>query len=126
MALWAGRNGRSGRSGFPLAEDHMRVWRPQTGETLARGPVVTWASRSKGRQLSSRFFASLARVGLHGLDVARIAVHPGDTTVPELISSIRRPIPALPRVAVRPAMANCCKTERQPHRVFSHGYNPMA
>jgi hypothetical protein len=76
--------------GFPLAEDHMRVWRPQTGETLARGPVVTWASRSKGRQLSSRFFASLARVGLHGLDVARIAVHPGDTTVPELISSIRK------------------------------------
>lgn len=76
-------------SGFPLAEDHMRVWRPQTGETLARGPVVTWASRSKGRQLSSRFFANLARVGLHGLDVARIAVHPGDTTVPELISSIR-------------------------------------
>lgn len=67
----------------------MRVWRPETGETLARGPVVTWASRTKGRQLSSRFFAGLARVGLHGLDVARIAVHPGDTTVPALISSIR-------------------------------------
>ena len=76
-------------SGFSLAEDHMRVWNPQTGRTLARGPVVTWASRTKGRQLSSRFFASLARVGLHGLDVARIAVHPGDTTVPALLSSIR-------------------------------------
>lgn len=76
-------------SGFALAEDHMRVWRPDTGATLARGPVVTWASRSRGRQLSSRFFASLARVGLHGLDVARIAVHPGDTTVPALIESIR-------------------------------------
>ena len=76
-------------SGFPLAEDHMRVWRPATGEVLARGPVVTWASRSKGRQASSRFFAGLARVGLHGLDVARIAVHPGDTTVPALLASIR-------------------------------------
>jgi len=76
------------QAGFALAEDHMRVWRPDTGETLARGPVVTWASRSRGRQLSSRFFASLARVGLHGLDVARIAVHPGDTTVPALLTSI--------------------------------------
>jgi len=77
------------QAGFVLAEDHMRVWRPDTGETLARGPVVTWASRTKGRQLSSRFFASLARVGLHGLDVARIAVHPGDTTVPALLTSIQ-------------------------------------
>jgi predicted deacetylase len=77
------------QSGFPLAEDHMRVWRPESGETLARGPVVTWASRSKSRQYSSRFFAQLARVGLHGLDVARIAVHPGDTTVPALLASIR-------------------------------------
>jgi predicted deacetylase len=76
-------------AGFPLAEDHMRVWRPATGEVLARGPVVTWASRTKGRQLSSRFFAGLARHGLHGLDVARIAVHPGDTTVPALLDSIR-------------------------------------
>lgn len=77
------------QSGFALAEDHMHVWRPATGETLARGPVVTWASRSRGRQLSSRFFAGLARVGLHGLDVARVAVHPGDVTVPELLASIR-------------------------------------
>lgn len=77
------------QAGFALAEDHMRVWRPDTGETLARGPVVTWASRTRGRQLSSRFFAGLARVGLHGLDVARIAVHPGDTTVPALLDSIR-------------------------------------
>jgi predicted deacetylase len=76
-------------AGFPLAEDHMRVWRPATGEILARGPVVTWASRTKGRQLSSRFFAGLARHALHGLDVARIAVHPGDTTVPALLDSIR-------------------------------------
>jgi hypothetical protein len=76
------------QAGFALVEDHMRVWRP-AGRMLARGPVVTWASRSRGRQLSSRFFAGLARVGLHGLDVARVAVHPGDVTVPELLASIR-------------------------------------
>lgn len=75
-------------SGFALAEDHMRVWRPATGEVLAKGPVITWASRSVPRQLSSRFFASLARRALHPQRVMRIAVHPGDTTVPALLESI--------------------------------------
>ena len=76
-------------SGFALAEDHFRVWRPEDGAILARGPVVTWASRSKGRQRSSLFFARLARFGLQGIDVARVATHPGDTTVPALLASIR-------------------------------------
>ena len=74
--------------GFALAEDHLRVWQPATGHILARGPVLTWASRSRSRQLSSRGFAALARHGLRSLKVARLAVHPGDTTVPALISSI--------------------------------------
>ena len=78
------------RSGFPLAEDHLKVWDPRSGAVLARGPVVTWASRSVGRQLSSLGVAALARTALHGLQVARIAVHPGDTTVPALMDSIRR------------------------------------
>jgi predicted deacetylase len=77
-------------SGFPLAEDHLKVWDPRSGEVLARGPVVTWASRSRGRQLSSLGVAALARVAFHGLSVARVAVHPGDTTVPSLLDSIRR------------------------------------
>lgn len=76
------------KSGFALAEDHFRVWQPASGEVLARGPVITWASRSTGRQLSSRFFAGLARRTLHLQDVVRVAVHPGDTTVPALIDSI--------------------------------------
>ncbi|WP_338465635.1 polysaccharide deacetylase family protein [Novosphingobium sp. ZN18A2] len=78
------------QSGFALAEDHMKVWRPGSGEVLAKGPVITWASRSKPRQASSLFFASLARKALHPLDVVRIAVHPGDTTVPALMRSIER------------------------------------
>ena len=76
------------KSGFALAEDHFRVWQPATGQVLAKGPVITWASRSKGRQLSSRFFAGLARHALHLQDVVRVAVHPGDTTVPALVDSI--------------------------------------
>lgn len=79
-------------SGFRLAEDHMRVWNPQNGKILARGPVITWASRSVPRQISSIAFAALARHALQGLATVRIAVHPGDTRVPALIASIRRTV----------------------------------
>jgi hypothetical protein len=75
-------------SGFALAEDHFRVWQPASGKVLATGPVVTWASRSRGRQLSSLTFAALARTALRPLRVARLAVHPGDTGVPALLRSI--------------------------------------
>jgi len=75
-------------SGFALAEDHMRVWRADSGQTLAKGPVITWASRSKGRIASSLLFAGLARHALGVLNTVRIAVHPGDTTVPQLLESI--------------------------------------
>jgi len=77
-----------GDNGFALAEDHMKVWQPATSKVLAKGPVITWASRSRPRQLSSLFFAGLARAALHPQKVMRIAVHPGDTTVPALIDSI--------------------------------------
>ena len=75
-------------SGFALAEDHMKVWQPATGQVLARGPVITWASRSRNRQRSSLAFAALARHTLGLLDTVRLAVHPGDTTVPALMRSI--------------------------------------
>ena len=73
---------------FALAEDHMRVWNPVSGAVLARGPVITWASRSKGRIASSLAFAALARVALQPLRTVRIAVHPGDAHVPSLLRSI--------------------------------------
>jgi len=85
-----GARGALARSGFALAEDHMRVWRPASGAVLARGPVVTWASRSRPRQLSSRVVATTARALFHALPVVRVAVHPGDTGVPALMGSIRR------------------------------------
>jgi predicted deacetylase len=75
-------------SEFALAEDHMRVWRPQSGQTLARGPVITWASRSPMRTAFSLAFAALARTALQPLDVVRLAVHPGDTNKAAILSSI--------------------------------------
>ncbi|MBU6206674.1 MAG: polysaccharide deacetylase family protein, partial [Alphaproteobacteria bacterium] len=74
---------------FALAEDHLCVWEPVSARTLARGPVITWASRSRWRTASSLFFAGLARQALQPLDVVRIAVHPGDTSKPEIMESIR-------------------------------------
>ncbi len=88
-------------SQFALAEDHMRVWQPSSGQVLAKGPVITWASRSKPRQLSSRFFAGLARHALHPQQVVRVAVHPGDVTVPALLGSITATFSAF--AARRPA-----------------------
>jgi hypothetical protein len=80
---------------FAMAEDHMKVWRPTDGKVLARGPVITWASRSRPRITSSLFFAGLARYGLQPLPTVRVAVHPGDTSVPALLDSIDRTIATL-------------------------------
>jgi len=73
---------------FLLAEDHMRVWNPSSGGVLLRGPVITWASRSRGRIMSSLAFAGLARRALQPLHAVRVAVHPGDPHVPVLLRSI--------------------------------------
>lgn len=83
--------------GFALAEDHMRVWRPDDGRVLARGPVVTWASRSRARIVSSLAFAALARTALRPLETLRIGVHPGDTRVPALLDSIEASLAAATR-----------------------------
>lgn len=74
--------------GFRLAEDHLRVWRPATDAVVARGPVVTWATRTRARRASSLGVAALAR-RLHPLvRTLRIAVHPGDAHSPEVRKSI--------------------------------------
>jgi predicted deacetylase len=77
-------------SSFDIAEDHMKVWIPQTGKVVARGPVVTWASRSTARTASSLAFAALARQVLHPLRTVRVAVHPGDVTKDSILSSIEK------------------------------------
>ncbi len=75
-------------AGFALAEDHLKVWQPVSGRVVARGPVITWASRSRSRIRSSLMVAAAARALPHALPTARIAVHPGDVTVPALLDSI--------------------------------------
>jgi len=71
---------------LPLAEDHFRVWSPATGRQLSRGPVITWASRTKLRLTSSLIAAaSLRRVPMN---VMRIGVHPPDVRHPRLVQSI--------------------------------------
>jgi uncharacterized protein len=70
----------------PVAEDHFRVWSPATGRQLARGPVITWASRSPARLASSLAAAALLRRA--PLDVLRMGVHPPDVRHPALMRSI--------------------------------------
>ena len=55
---------------------------------LARGPVVTWASRTRLRTLSSLAFASFAQIALQPVATVRLAVHPGDVHKPSLLRSI--------------------------------------
>ncbi len=84
-------------AGFALAEDHFRVWRPGDGAVLARGPVITWASRSRGRRASSLAVAAAARAFLGSQRVVRVAVHPGDTAEPAILASITATLARLGR-----------------------------
>jgi predicted deacetylase len=76
-------------SGLRVAEDHWRVWSPANGRILARGPVITWASRTRGRLVSSLAAAAILR-RLAPQRALRIAVHPRDCGSPALLASIRR------------------------------------
>jgi predicted deacetylase len=79
-----------GECGFTMAEDHMRVWNPASGRRMVQGPVISWASRSRTRIASSLLFAMVAPVLLARQHLVRIALHPGDAAVPELVNSIER------------------------------------
>lgn len=69
-----------------LAEDHMRVWSPASGATLARGPAITWASRSRARLLSSLLAAATLRRSPQR--VLRVGVHPPDCRHDAIVRSI--------------------------------------
>jgi predicted deacetylase len=71
---------------IPIAEDHLRVWSPASGQQLASGPVITWASRTRMRLLSS--LAAAAALRHAPLNVLRIGVHPPDIRHPSLVRSI--------------------------------------
>jgi predicted deacetylase len=71
---------------MPIAEDHLHVWSPQSGRTLATGPVITWASRSRLRLASSLLAAAMLRRA--PIRVLRIGVHPPDARNSSLVKSI--------------------------------------
>ncbi|WP_037552116.1 DUF2334 domain-containing protein [Sphingomonas sp. URHD0057] len=73
---------------MPMAEDHWRVWSPATDAKLARGPVITWASRTTLRLASS--LAAAATLGRSPQKVLRIAVHPPDSRHPAVVRSIKQ------------------------------------
>lgn len=73
--------------GIAIAEDHWRVWQPVTGRVLAKSPVITWATRTRTRMISSLAVAGLARV-VPLPRIVRIGVHPGDVRVPATRASI--------------------------------------
>ncbi len=72
---------------IPIAENHLRVWSPTTGATLARGPVITWAGRSRSRLASS--IAAAAALRRLPMTVLRIGVHPPDLRHQPLVRSIQ-------------------------------------
>lgn len=79
----------------PLAEDHFRVWSPAAGSSLAKGPVITWASRTRFRLASSLTAAAALR--RLPLNVLRIGVHPPDVRHRSLVKSIDKTL----RIAAR-------------------------
>ena len=85
-----------GEAGFELAEDHMSVWSPvQDSKRLARGPVMTWASRSASRRAMSLAATPLLHRTMRYSDTARIGVHPGDTGYASLLASIQKTLSML-------------------------------
>jgi uncharacterized protein len=85
-----GANQAIAELGFALAEDHFKVWQPETQKIVARGPVITYASRSPSRLLSSLLWSRIAGAVLKPTQTVRIGVHPHDWDAHELVKEIRR------------------------------------
>ncbi|MDA5194196.1 polysaccharide deacetylase family protein [Govanella unica] len=78
-----------------FAEDHWRVWLPGQDRVVAKGPVISYASRSKSRIASSLLWSRLATTLLRPLDTVRLAVHPHDFDIPSLITETHRALGVL-------------------------------
>ena len=76
--------------GFALAEDHWRVWRPSDGSVLTRGPVVTYATRTRARLASSLLWSRLAGPVLASQPIVRVGLHPHDVDAPAIMREINR------------------------------------
>lgn len=96
---------------IPLAEDHLRVWSPTTGDELARGPVITWASRTRARLISS--LAAAAALRHAPFRVLRVGVHPPDSRHPALVRSIEATLQMAGRTRRAAGYAELAKVRRQ-------------
>lgn len=81
--------------GLPLAEDHWHVWSPAERRQLARGPVITWASRTRARLVSS--LAAAVALRHAPAQVLRLGVHPPDCRHRVLVRSIEATLAAAAR-----------------------------
>lgn len=73
--------------GYAFCEDHLRVYQPSTGKARP-SLVLNYASRTKGRLLSSVAYCRLARPARNVLPT-RIAIHPADMRFALLRREIR-------------------------------------
>ena len=78
---------------IPIAESHWRVWSPASKADLARGPVITWATRSRARRASS--LAAAAALRHAPANVLRLGVHPPDIHDPATVRSISKTLATL-------------------------------
>lgn len=76
--------------GFTIAEDHWSVWNPLTRQVFVHSPVISYASRSRPRVLSSIAWSRIATTALAPLDTVRVALHPHDLDVEPLVRELRR------------------------------------
>ncbi len=83
--------------GFTVAEDRWRVWSPAAQRTLARSPVVSYASRTTPRLIGSLIWSRIATPLLKPLPVIRHAVHPHDFDSDHLTREFGRALRAFRR-----------------------------
>jgi len=99
---------------MPLAEDHWRVWSPAERRNLARGPVITWASRTRARLASS--LAAAAALRRLPVPVLRVGVHPPDCRHPALVRSIETTLAVTARGRRVARYGDLLGTELEPRR----------
>jgi predicted deacetylase len=100
-------------SDIGILEDHWRIWDAGSGRTLARSPVITWATRTPARKATSLAAAAVVRT-LPGPRVMRLAVHPADVTSPRVRRSISKTIDALRRHRIVSSYADLAADARCP------------
>lgn len=74
-------------TGIEIAESHFRVWSPAHRQQLSKGPVITWASRTRPRLASSLIAAPIVRK--LPMPVLRVGVHPPDIRHRALVRAIQ-------------------------------------